>query len=64
MQKIREDVIEATLNGDQTAIAGLNDRWNNLRKEYVNKHPVLGAYLGDVSDANITTGKPRKASKG
>jgi len=63
MQKIREDVIEATLNGDQTAIAGLNDRWNNLRKEYVNRHPVLGAYLGDASDANMTTGKPRKADK-
>jgi hypothetical protein len=63
MQQIRADVIAKTLAGDTNAIAGLNDRWNNLRKEYVNKHPVLGQYLGDVSDANLTTGKPRLPSK-
>jgi hypothetical protein len=63
MQQIRADVIAKTLAGDTNAIAGLNDRWNNLRKEYVNKHPVLGQYLGDVSDANLTTGKPRLPSE-
>ena len=63
MQQIRADVIAKTLAGDTNAISGLNDRWNNLRKEYVNKHPVLGQYLGDVSDANLTTGVPRPPSR-
>lgn len=62
MQQIRNDVLSKTLEGDQFAIAELNDRWNNLKKIYIKDFPELAQYLGDARDAKLTTGKPLKAS--
>jgi hypothetical protein len=63
LQQIRNDVVAKTLEGDQLAIAELNDRWNNLKKIYNKDFPELAQYLGDARDANMTTGKPRLPSE-
>ena len=63
MQQIRNDVLAKTLEGDQFAIAELNDRWNNLKKIYIKDFQELAQYLGDARDSKLTTGKPLKSSK-